>query len=331
MFPPPPETPRYYFERTIFGSNDVIEETSTDRLRRFATGESVRGRGFSKPFDIEVLDGRIFISDTVSRKVAVLDFPRRRYYEIGRDGIGRLAKPLGIAADKGGRLYVVDGTARRVLVYDYDGNFIARIGGEDEFLRPTDVAVNDDGDRIYVVDNGGVASEEHKIHIFDGAGNRISSIGRRGKAAGEFNLPLMAEVGPDGSLYVVDTGNFRIQVFSPAGTFLHEFGKAGRFPGQFSHPKGIDIGPDGKIFVVDTSFANFQIFRNDGRVLLFIGQRSDAEGGPAKYLLPAGIAVDHNGRIFVVDQFYRKIDVYRPASLPAETPIGPPLEPAPSS
>ena len=320
-YPPPPEEPRYFFERTLVGSNDVREDSATDRLRRFATGESERGRGFSKPFDVLAVDGRIFVSDTVARHVAVLDFPRARYYEIGTEALGRLAKPLGMAADRAGHVYVVDGTAKRVQVYDLDGNYVKSIGTQEVLERPSGVAVNADGSRIYVVDTGGVESENHGVDVFDADGNLIRTIGTRGSAEGQFNLPLNAATGPDGRLYVVDAGNFRIQVFSPEGDFIRTFGEAGRFPGQLSHPKGIAVDGEGRIFIADSGFANFQIFDSEARLLLFIGDRAE-RGGPGEYLLPAGISVDTDGRIYLVDQFFRKVDVFRPAALPEGTPIG---------
>lgn len=322
VYPDPPDPPRYYYERTILGSTDVSEESSTDRLKRFATGQGRHGQGLNKPFDITVFGGRIFVSDTVSRMVHAFDFPRGRYYEIGVQGIGRLAKPLGLAADRAGHLFVVDATAKRIQVYDYDGGYLKSIGSEEIFTRPTDVAVNQDGSKIYVVDNGGVKTDSHSVYLFDFAGNLIKTIGMRGSDEGDFNLPLLADVGSDGRLYVNDTGNFRVQIFSADGDFLDAFGRIGRLPGQFSHPKGIAVEDDGKIFVVDTAFTNFQIFNNQGQVLMFIGERSDAEGGPGKFLLPAGIDVDIDGRVYVIDQFYRKIDVFRPVSTPKDAPIG---------
>jgi hypothetical protein len=39
-------------------------------------------------------------------------------------------------------------------------------------------------------------------------------------------------------------------------------------------------------------------------------------------MLPSGIAVDLDGRIYMVDQFFRKVEVFRPASLPANAPYG---------
>lgn len=324
VYPPPPDQPRYYYEGTILSSVDVQEESATARFKRFATGASLRGAGFSKPFGIAVVEGRVFVGDTVARQVAVFDFPRKRYYEFGNQGLGRLAKPLGMAADRMGRVYVCDGTSKRVMIYNLDGTFISAVGGGDYLERPTGVAVNADGSRIYVVDTGGVESENHRVRVFDQAGTHLFDIGTRGNGPGEFNLPLMAATDGKGRLYVTDTGNFRVQIFSPDGKAVKSFGEAGRFPGQFSHPKGITVDYEGKIFVVDTSFANFQIFNHEGRVLMHIGER-DESGGAGNFILPSDIAVDVDGRVYVVDQFFRKVDVFRPAGLPAESPLGLPI------
>lgn len=328
VYPPPPEEPRYYYDRTIFSSGDVIEDTSADQFRRFATGESATGRGLDKPFGVAALNGRVFVGDTVARRVFVFDFPRKSFSELGGDGMGRLAKPLGIAADQAGHLYVCDSAAKRVNVYGLDGTYLLSIGKAEDFQRPSSVAASADGSRIYVLDTGGVKSQDHRVRVYDAAGKHLFDIGRRGSNDGEFNLPLDVAVGPDGRVYVVDAGNFRVQVFSPDGQFLMKFGSAGRRPGQFSHPKGIAVDTEGKIFVADTGFANFQIFDRQGQVLMFIGTRSE-RGGPGEFLLPAGISVDVDGRVYVVDQFFRKVDVFRPASLPDGAPPGMPPPAAP--
>ena len=321
VYPPPPEQPRFYYDRTLWGSGNVIEETSTDRFRRFATGESLRGRGFAKPFGVAAQNGRVYISDTVSRHVHLLDFPGKKYSIVGRTGVGRLTKPLGITTAAQGQVYVVDGTAKRVLIYSPDGTYITSVGSDDHLERPSGVAVTRDGYRIYVLDTGGVASESHKVVVFDPNGRVDRTIGRRGRVEGQFNLPLDCCLDPTGRLYVVDTGNFRIQVFSPDGEFIHAFGKAGRYPGQFGHPKGIAIDKDGIVFVTDTNFGIFQLFDAEGQILMWIGERSEI-GGPGKFILPAGISVDVDGRTYVVDQFFQKVEVFRPASVPEEWPMG---------
>ena len=321
VFPPPPAPPRFHYERTIWGSNDVAELTSTDRFKQFATGQSKRGKGLAKPFGVAAHAGRVYISDTVSRQVHLFDFPNGKYLELGRRGVGQLSKPLGMAISADQRLYVVDGTAKRVVISDLDGNFLTAVGKGDHFDRPTDVAVSPDAKRIYVLDTGGVRSKNHRVVVFDSNGKVVDTIGQRGSQPGEFNLPLACTTDRAGNLYVLDTGNFRCQVFSPDGTLTNTFGKAGRYPGQFGHPKGIAVDNEGIIYISDTSFGVIQMFDPQGRVLMSIGRRSERPY-PAEFLLVAGVAVDVDRRVYAIDQFFRKVDVFRAAAVPETTPMG---------
>lgn len=325
VFPPPPEEPRFVWDRSIFSSNDVVEVTGADRFRQFATGQAIRGKGLSKPFGVAADQGRVFVSDTVLRLVHVFDYPRRRYYEIGTEGLGRLLKPLGVAHDAAGRLYVVDATAKRVVIFDLEGNYIGAVGGQDDLSRPSGIAVNADGSRIHVLDTGGVKSTRHRVVVYSPDNEIVQTIGTRGRGPGEFNLPLDCALDAEGNLYVLDTGNFRVQVFSPDGRFQRMFGQAGRYPGMFGHPRGIALDADGIIYVSDPTFGIVHMFANDGTVLMTLG-RLEQRPGPGNLLLPAGVATDVDRRVYVVEQFFRKVEVFRPWAVPENTPVGQSVE-----
>ncbi|MDH5324619.1 MAG: 6-bladed beta-propeller [Gammaproteobacteria bacterium] len=317
VFPPPPEKARFIWERTLTNSLDVKEQTAMDKLKQLATGSGASAFGLVKPWGIAVNRGRVYVCDTVQRAVLLFDAPGKDFKHIGTEGVGQLFKPIGIAVSRAdGTVYVADNTAKRVVAFDKDGEYLRAIGGTEIFKRPTGVTVSPDGSRIYVIDNGGVETDEHKMHIFDAInGHLIKTVGVRGKELGEFNLPLQAAASPDGTIHVVDGGNFRVQSFDSNGGFISSFGSIGTRSGQFSRPKGIATDTSGNIYVVDSSFGNFQIFSGTGELLLFVGERS-FKGGPAAYMLPTGIAVDEDGRVYVADQYYKKVDVYRPADLP---------------
>ena len=318
VFPPPPNPPRFYFERSLISSADVEIENSDSVFKRLITGERRRGIGFGKPFGVTVHQGRVFVSDTLKRLVAVLDVPEARYFEIGTEAPGELVKPMGLDVDQQGNLYVCDASLKQVLVYGRDGRYLRSLGHREMFSRPSGLTVDAAGKRVYVVDTGGVRSDKHHVLVFDAhSGALIRSISRRGKKPGELNLPRDATIGPDGNLYVVDGGNFRVQVFSPQGEFIRTFGDIGRRSGQFSRPKGIGVDKDLNAYVSDTAFGNFQVFNAQGQVLLAVGSRSNRPG-PAKYMLPAGLALDEDGRVYMVDQYFKKVDVFRPAGLAAD-------------
>jgi len=317
VFPLPPEKPRFIYERVIRSSIDVVKEDSTNAFRRFATGEYRRGDGFAKPFDISVDKGRIFVGDTVRRTVMVMDpAGDGKYFEIGREEPGRLFMPLGLAQDAAGNLYVCDGSAKRVTIYDRDGKYLRVLGGKDYFSRPSGVAVDPQGKRVYVVDTGGVESKNHRVRVFDAInGKHLFDIGTRGTGDGQFNLPRDAVFSPYNKLlYVVDGGNFRVQVFDADGKFIRKFGDVGRRTGQFSRPKGISVDRMGNVYVVDTAFGNVQLFSPDGKLLMYLGSRGSSDK-PARYMLPSGVDTDEDGRVYIVDQFFRKVEVFKPTEL----------------
>jgi len=319
VFPSPPDEPRFYYERTLYSSADVVKQDKNAGLRQMLTGESgITGEGLGKPYGVAVYHGRVFVSDGALRAVAVFDIPNERFFYIGEDGAGKLIAPIGVDVDDKGNVYVVDATAKVVQVYDFNGTHLRTLGdGGNWFIRPSGIAVDAEGSRIYVVDTGGVNTQEHRVRVFNAqTGEHLLDFGTRGTGPGELNLPRDVTIGKDGLLYVVDGGNFRVQVFRPDGTFAKTFGAIGRRSGQFSRPKEAATDAEGNIYIVDAAFGNFQIFNTEGQILLAVGSR-DTQDGMAKYLLPSGIAVDGDGRVYMVDQYFRKVDVYRPAKLAA--------------
>ncbi len=318
LYPAPPDQPRFVFERTIFSSADVLADSEDDQLRRMLTGELRHGTAFAKPYASAVHHGRLFVSDTADRVVKVFDLPERKFFLIGAEEPGQLIKPIGLDTDQNGNLYVADATAKAIQIYDRDGHHLRKIGGKGLFDRLASVTVDPSGSLIYVVDIGGVLSENHRVRVFDAVtGEHIRDIGKRGSGPGEFNLPRDLAIGKDGHLYVVDGGNFRVQIFDANGQYLDSFGKAGRQLGNFSRPKEIAADREGNIYVADAAFGNFQIFNPEGDLLMFVGQRSETPG-PGRYMLPSGISVDADGRIYFVDQWFRKVDVFRPYALSAD-------------
>jgi DNA-binding beta-propeller fold protein YncE len=318
VYPSPPDQARFYYERTVTGSADFEIVDSETKWRRALTGEVATSAGFSKPFDVEVCQGIMFVSDTVSRQVYRLSARDGDFSQIGLREPGQLRKPLGMATDDECNLYVADQTAKRIVKYDQNGNYLNAFGGSEMFDRLSYVEVDAQGERVYAVDTGGVSSDRHHVRVLDGmTGEVLFDIGRRGAGDGELNLPRDIAMAPNGNLYVVDGGNFRVQVFGPDGAFVAKMGSIGNRTGQFSRPKGIDTDAYGNVYVSDAAFGNFQIFNDAGQLLMFIGNRG-TDGGPGMFMLPSGLAVDEDGRVYMVDQYFSKVDVFRPAALAAD-------------
>jgi DNA-binding beta-propeller fold protein YncE len=314
VFPQPPDTPRFVFERSFRGSADVTPESDEGALKRALTGVgSVENEPLVKPYAVAVFRGKLFVTDSAGRSIRVFDVPAQKHYRIGDgDPESAVSKPLGVDVDKNGIVYVADASKNQIMVYDVEGTFLRKIGDKTMFKRLSSVTVSPDAMRLYVVDIGGVDSDQHRVRVFEAvSGKHLFDIGKRGSANGEFNLPRDVAIGKDGRIYVVDGGNFRVQVFDKDGKFLKAFGQAGKQLGDFARPKEIAIDSIGNVYVADSAFGNFQIFNSEGELLMFVGDRSEKDV-PAGYMLPSGITVDEDDRVYFVDQWFSRVDVYRP-------------------
>jgi DNA-binding beta-propeller fold protein YncE len=71
------------------------------------------------------------------------------------DGSGDMAMPKGIAVDRDGAVYVVDGLFDNVQLFDRDGKFLLRVGTRGgkmgEFWLPSGAFIDDSG-LLYICD-----------------------------------------------------------------------------------------------------------------------------------------------------------------------------------
>lgn len=78
--------------------------------------------------------------------------------------------------------------------------------------------------------------------------------------------PGAVAVADDGTVFVLDTGNFRVVAFDQDGTALREFGRQGQGPGEFQRPRGFGVAGD-LLIVVDTRNNRVAAFSYDGALI----------------------------------------------------------------
>jgi predicted membrane-bound mannosyltransferase len=180
-----------------------------------------------------------------------------------------------------------------------------------QLAAPRGIAIAAD-DSIYVAD-----SHNNRIQHFATDGKLINSWGTYaniidGSApAGTFNEPWGIAVGPDGSIYVTDTWNYRIQKFSPLGEFIRMWGtyNIGSSPQGLYGPRGIIVDKDGKVFVTDTGNKRVVIYDSDGNYLSEFGSAGLDVGNLDE---PVGITMDNEGKIYIADTWNRRVQVFQP-------------------
>lgn len=300
VYPPAPETPRIVYERSLRGSIDFRKVSLIDRL----LGVSV-SLDFSKPISVYAAGERIYVTDTTSRVVHVLDMKEQKMSSLGSWGMGKLNLPVGVAGLPDGRVFVADADLKVVNVYDATGTFLQAIGKPGELVNPAGIAVNNANSRLYVCD-----SKAHSIKVYSTKGDFLFEFGSVGGSDGMFLFPSFIAIDRrNNEVYVSDTNNFRVQVFDQDGKFIRKFGDIGDAPGFFQRPKGVGVDSDGNSYVVESVFNNFQLFNSSGQVLTWIGQGGSHAGG--LFMSPSGLYVDENDKVYVVDTLNKRLQIFQ--------------------
>lgn len=216
----------------------------------------VKGEGFHYPIGVVAYKGRIYVSDSMLKKVFILD-------EKGK-GIGefqeRLERPtsLGINPSKG-VIYVSDTLAHRIHTYDMNGKRVGGFGsngdGKGEFNFPTHLWVDIAGN-VCVTD-----SMNFRIQIFDEEGKFKGMLGTHGDTYSDLDKPKGIATDSDGNIYVVDSIKDMVKIFNREGKLLLFFGQNGTNYGEFWLPSGIFIDRRDNIYVADTYNGRIQVFK----------------------------------------------------------------------
>jgi 6-bladed beta-propeller len=145
--------------------------------------------------------------------------------------------------------------------------------------RPIALAIGPDG--IYVTDIPG------SVKVIAPDGKVLRSWTSPTAGPGRFSFPPhrgdpsdrhgAIGVGPDGKVYVADSGDNRVVVFSPSGSFVRSFGGYGSGDGRFLDIGTLTIDGKGDVYVVDESKETIFKFSPDGRLLWRLGGSSGAE------------------------------------------------------
>lgn len=302
-WPPPPQTPKIKYLRSITNPSDIgIKKSFWRKAVDSVFGADNLPENLLRPYGVYANSDRIYVTDPGLHVVHIFDLNHNKYFNLTSAKEDDLVSPIGIAADENGEIYLTDSVLKKVIVYDKYGKYEREIGSPGSFIRPAGLAP--DHERLYVVD-----THAQHVLVFDKKeGKFLFSFGQNGFHTGEFNYPTNISAGKDKLLYISDSMNFRVQIFDREGHYISSFGKSGDGTGDFSKPKGIAVDSDGHIYVVDAQFDTVQIFEKDGTFLLNFGGTGTGPGG---MFLPAGIYIDDQDRIYVADSYNNRIQVFQ--------------------
>jgi DNA-binding beta-propeller fold protein YncE len=170
------------------------------------------------------------------------------------NGRGQFDNPRGIAIDSAGNIFVADTGNGRIEKFSPNGTFVTSIG---QFEAPNGIAIDHAGN-IYVAEIG----SKHRVQKLTPDGKFIAEW-----APGLYG-PRRIAIGPDNSIYVVDSGRNRIVKLSPDGQVLASWGSEGSGDGQFKGLSSVAADPiNNKVYVADPMNSRIQVFDSSGKFL----------------------------------------------------------------
>lgn len=130
--------------------------------------------------------------------------------------------------------------------------------------------------------------------------------GGSGSERGLLNEPAAIDIAPDGTIYVVDTGNNRIQLFNPKGKLIESIGGFGFAANQFDRP--LDIWARSIINIFVSDYNNRRLVRYD-RNMNFLNTLTSNEGSNTDYQFQEVLscAVNAQNELFLLEHGENKI------------------------
>lgn len=213
--------------------------------------------------------------------------------------------------------------------------------------EPMDIAVSDDGQRIYVSDYSqgqvyrfdltgreltllgnerpfvrpfGLALDgAENLYVVEQGARRVRVLDRAGQVVRTFSDPSLerpTDVAIDearGRLYVADpagreSAEHTVKVFDLNGTLVGKVGSGtGDCEGCLYFPTYVALDGEGRLYVTNTMNARVDVFTPDGKFLRRFGERGNAFG---MFDRPKGVALDSFGNLYVVDSGWSNVQIF---------------------
>ncbi|MCW2764945.1 MAG: hypothetical protein JWO11_904 [Nocardioides sp.] len=256
-------------------------------------------------------DGRIYLADSINRRVLVLDAQGQLVRTIGSAGtvdtVGGLSGDLRsvLVDDQHRRLYVVDALQNQIEVFGLDGTPLFHFGGEGtapgQLIAPRQLTFGPDG-RLWVTEYG-----NYRVQAFDpatGTSLAVEPSPLPERPAGQLGQPRDVAVDPaTGDVWVADSWNQRFCRYAADGTHEGCWGGRGNSPPYgVKYPRGIGFDPvNRRVWVANNAAGTLYVYDDQANFLFQVGSEDNRRNSvPGMFEKPFAVAFG-NGYAYVSD------------------------------
>lgn len=292
-FPPPPDKARFEWIRSFRHEDDMGQSVWRKIWKALVPHDVTNGLYSPTGLALSPDEGTLYAALPHRGRVVSVNLQTGVFSAIGTGGRAPLTRPIGVATDSSGNIYVTDKAASAVYVYRPDGSLLSRFGKEN-LSGPSSLAIDRRSQLLYVINDASNNEGRHSVEVFSLAGKHLRTIGGgRSGDPGYFNFPRGLAVSRAGEVFVGDMLNFRVQVFDAEGRLVRMFGDAGvGHPGLFDKIHGIAFDSLDNIYVTD-AMQGVHVVNDDAYPLMLFG--------PPVMRAASAIVISSKNRIFVAD------------------------------
>jgi len=251
----------------------------------------------------------------------------------GKSEDARLRSPRGVCFGPGGDLYIADAGAHVVRKISAASGVITTVAGSGapgssgdggaatsaRLSAPCGIAVTEAGD-LLIAERGG---NRVRLVSADGLISTVAGSGAAGyggdsgpAASARLRAPEDVALGPNGDLYVADTGNHAIRRVARATGIITTVAGVGSpgFAGDggsaalasLNGPRALDISPGGDLYIADTGNERVRRIEIASAAITTVAGTGvpglQGDGGPssqARLHAPVGLAVTPSGEYYI--------------------------------
>lgn len=236
-----------------------------------------------KPAGMAFQGESLYLCDTGINAVHVWNLATGEAKRLGLSGEVILGKPVDVAVDAQGTVYVADTGRAEVVVFPSGGGPARHWKPSDrKTFRPVALAVS--VGKLYVAD---IAAPTIDVFSTD-TGGYVRSIDVPGGAKDTKALAMGLAIDRRGRLVVSDMMGGRVVVLDTDGHVTRSMGQPGDRYGDLGKPKQLAVAPDGVLFIADSAFARVHLFNAEGQLLMLLGDEHQGLGATP---MPVGVAI----------------------------------------